>query len=162
VADEAWLRFGSGDRGTALATLERLTQLERSFEAPHYYLAHAYLIMGRDTDFLREARLAAELRGQAETIDVLGLAEQRLRSGGRPAMLEQLSASEAESCAHGTGSPVVVAEYRALANDRDGMLRWLAKAEATHDHNLPTLRGYPEFAAYRGDPEFVKIVQRLP
>lgn len=162
VADEAWLRFGSGDRGTGLATLERLVQLDRSFEAPHYYLAHAYLIMGRDTGFLREARLAAELRGQAETIDVLGLAEQRFRSGGREAMLEQLSASEAESCAHGTGSPVVVAEYRALANDRDGMLRWLAKAEATHDHNLPTLRGYPEFTAYRSDPEFEKVVQRLP
>jgi tetratricopeptide (TPR) repeat protein len=162
VADEAWLRFGSGDRGTALATLERLTQLDRSFESSHFYLAHAYLIMGRDADFLHEARLAAELRGQAETIDVLGLAEQRFQSGGRQAMLEQLSASEVESCARGTGSPVVVAEYRALANDRAGMLEWLAKAEATHDHNLPTLRGYPEFAAYRSDSEFVKFVQRLP
>ncbi|HEY1873908.1 MAG TPA: tetratricopeptide repeat protein [Steroidobacteraceae bacterium] len=162
VADEGWLRFGSGDRGTGIATLERLTQLDRSFEAPHYYLAHAYLIMGRDTDFLREARLAAELRGQAETIDVLGLAEQRFRSGGRQAMLEQLSASEAESCAHGTGSPVIVAEYRALANDREGMLTWLAKAETVHDHNLAPLRGYPEFAAYRSDPEFEKIVHRLP
>jgi tetratricopeptide (TPR) repeat protein len=162
VADEAWLRFGSGDRGTALAALERLEQLDRSFEASHYYLAHAYLILGRDVDFLREARLAAELRRQAEMIDVLGLAEQHFRSGGRQAMLEQLSASEAESCARGTGSPVVVAEYRALANDRDGMLKWLAQAEATHDHNLPTLRGYPEFASYRGDPEFVRIVQRLP
>jgi len=162
VADQAWLRFGSGDRGTALATLERLTQLDPSFEASHYYLAHAYLIMGRDTDFLREARLAAELRHQAETIDVLGLAEQHFRRGGRQAMLGQLSASEAESVARGTGSPVVVAEYRALANDRDGMLQWLGKAEATHDHNLPTLRGYPEFASYRSDPEFVKIVHRLP
>ena len=162
VADEAWLRFASGDRGAALATLERLVQLDSGFEASHYYLAHAYLIIGRDTDFLREARLAAELRGQAETIGVLGLAEERFRSGGRQAMLEQLSASEAENCARGTGSAVVVAEYRALANDRDGMLRWLAKAEATHDHNLPPLRGYPEFALYRNDPEFMKIVQRLP
>jgi tetratricopeptide (TPR) repeat protein len=162
VADQAWLRFGSGDRGTALATLERQVQFDRSFESPHYYLARVYLIMGRDRDFLREARVAAELRGQAETIDDLGLAEQRFRSGGRQAMLEQLSASEAERCARGTGSPVIVAEYRALADDRDAMLRWLAKAEATHDHNLPTLRGYPEFAAYRSDPEYQKILQRLP
>jgi tetratricopeptide (TPR) repeat protein len=162
VADQAWLRFGSGDRGTALATLERQVQLDRSFEAPHYYLSRVYLIMGRDGDFLREARVAAELRGQAETIDDLALAEQRFRSGGRRAMLEQLSASEAERCADGTGSPVVVAAYRALANDRAGMLTWLAKAEASHDHNLPSLRGYPEFTAYRSDPEFQKIVQRLP
>jgi tetratricopeptide (TPR) repeat protein len=162
VADEAWLRFGSGERTTALATLERLVQLDRSFESPHFYLAHAYLIMGRDADFLREAKLAAELRGQAETIDVLRLAEQRFLSGGHGAMLEQLSASEEQSCTRGTGSAVVVAEYRALANDREGMLKWLGTAQATHDHNLPTLRGYPEFGQYRSDPEFVKIVQRLP
>jgi tetratricopeptide (TPR) repeat protein len=162
VADEAWLRFGSGDRGGALATLERQVQLDPSFEAPHYYLARVYLIMARYGDFLREARVAGELRGQAETIDDLGLAEQRFRSGGRRAMLEQLSASEAERCARGTGSQVIVAVYRALANDRAGMLTWLAKAEAIHDHNLPTLRGYPEFAAYRSDPEFQEIVQRLP
>ena len=55
-----------------------------------------------------------------------------------------------------------MAEYRALANDREGMLTWLAKAEAVHDHNLAPLRGYPEFAAYRSDPEFEKIVHRLP
>jgi len=162
VADEAWLRFGSGERTTALATLERLVQVDRSFEPPHYYLSHAYLIMGRDADFLREARVAAELRGQAESLDVLRLAEQRFQSGGRQALLEQLSASEAESFAAGTGSAVVVAEYLALANDRDGMLKWLATAEAAHDHNLPTLRGYPEFAPYRSDPEFVQVVQRLP
>jgi len=162
VADEAWLRFGSGERTAGLSTLERLVQLDPGFESSHYYLAHAYLIMGREPDFLREAKLAAELRGQAETIDVLKLAEQRFVGGGRPAMLAQLSASEAERCARGVGSAVVVAEYRALANDRTGMLNWLATAERTHDHNLPTLRGYPEFADYRSDPEFLKIVQRLP
>ena len=162
VADEAWLRFGAGDHAAALATLERLVNDDRSFEASHFYLAQAYLVMGRDADFLREAKLAAELRRQAEMIDVLSLAEQRFLSGGRQGMLDQLSASEAERFERGTGSAVVVAEYRALANDREGMLSWLATAESHHDHNLPTLRGYPGFAAYRNDPAFVKVVQRLP
>ncbi|HVN45961.1 MAG TPA: tetratricopeptide repeat protein [Steroidobacteraceae bacterium] len=162
VADEAWLRFGSGERAIALATLERLVQLDASFAAPHHYLAQAYLIMGRDADFLREAKLTAQLRGQAETLDALKVAEQRFRSGGRAAMLEQLTASEAERCARGTGSAVVVAEYRALANDRAGMLEWLGTAAQTHDHNLPTLRGYPEFEPYRNDPAFLRVVQRLP
>jgi tetratricopeptide (TPR) repeat protein len=162
VADEAWLRFGAGDRAAAVATLERLVNDDRGFESSHFYLSHAYLIMGRDADFLREAKLAAELRRQAEAIDVLSLAEQRFLSGGRQAMLGQLSASEAERFQHGTGSAVVVAEYRALASDREGMLNWLATAESHHDHNLPTLRGYPEFEAYRSDPAFVKVVQRLP
>jgi hypothetical protein len=56
----------------------------------------------------------------------------------------------------------VVAEYRALAHDRAGMLLWLTTAQRTDDHNLPTLRGYPEFDEYHADTEFVKIVQRLP
>jgi hypothetical protein len=149
-------------RALGLATLEHLVQLDPGFEASHYYLAQVYLIVGRDAEFLREARLAAQLRGQAETLDVLELVEQRFLSGGRQGLLEQLASSEAQSCARGAGSPVVVAEYRALAHDRAGMLHWLATAQSTHDHNLPTLRGYPEFDEYRGDPEFVKIVQRLP
>jgi hypothetical protein len=73
-----------------------------------------------------------------------------------------LSDSEAGACARGSGSAVVVAEYRALANDRAGMLKWLGVAEAQHDHNLPDVRGYPEFAAYRSDPAFAAIVRRLP
>jgi tetratricopeptide (TPR) repeat protein len=162
VADEAWLRFGSGQRAIGLATLERLVQLDPGFESSHHYLAQVYLIVGRDSEYLREARTAAQLRGQTGTLDVLSIAEQRFLSGGRQGLLEQLSSSEAESCARGTGSAVVVAEYRALAHDRAGMLHWLATAQSTHDHNLPTLRGYPEFDEYRGDPEFVKIVQRLP
>jgi tetratricopeptide (TPR) repeat protein len=162
VADEAWLRFGSGQRASGLSTLEHLVQLDPGFESSHHYLAQVYLIVGRDAEFLREARVAAQLRGTAETLEVLKLAEQRFQSGGRQAMLEQLSASEAQSCGRGTGSAVVVAEYRALAHDRAGMLLWLTTAQRTHDHNLPTLRGYPEFDEYHADPEFVKIVQRLP
>jgi hypothetical protein len=77
-------------------------------------------------------------------------------------MLDQLSAAEADGLARGAGSALTVAEYRALANDRDGMLKWLAVAEARHDHNLPTLRGYPEFSAYRNDPAFLQILRRLP
>jgi len=162
VADEAWMRFATGQRAEGLSTLERLAQLDGGFSAVHFYLAHIYLIELRDADFLREAQTAAALRQQAEVTTVLRLAQQRFEAGGREAMLEQLSQSEADAWARGAGSPVVVAEYRALANDRAGMLKWLGVAEARHDHNLPDLRGYPEFAAYRDDPGFEEIVRRLP
>ena len=162
VADEAWIRFGAGQQAQALAALERLAQLDRNFVSSHSYLAHVYLILMRDEDFLHEAQAAAQLRGQMDVVAGLRLAEEQFRSGGRQAMLDQLSAAEADGLARGAGSALIVAEYRALANDRDGMLKWLVVAEARHDHNLPTLRGYPEFQGYRKDPEFVKIVQRLP
>jgi tetratricopeptide (TPR) repeat protein len=161
LADEAWMRFGTGRRTEGLATLERLAQIDPQFVSWHYYLAHAYLIQQRDADFLREARAAAGLRGQPEVIAALRLAEQRLKDAGPQAMLDQLSAEEAERWTHGAGSAVVVAEYRALAGDRAGMLKWLAAAEAGHDHNLPAIRGYPEFSAYLDDPAFQQILKRL-
>jgi Tfp pilus assembly protein PilF len=162
AADEAWIRFGIGQRNEALATLERMAQLDPNFVSWRFYLAHAYLVLSRDQDFLREALAAAELRGQSDAVASLRLAAQRFEDGGRPAMLEQLSAAEAEACERGSGSAVVVAEYRALAGDRAGMLKWLALAEARHDHNLPALRGYPEFSAYRNDPAFGEVLARLP
>lgn len=42
------------------------------------------------------------------------------------------------------------------------MLQWLEVAEARHDHNLPAVRGYPKFRAYRSDPAFQEILKRLP
>ena len=162
VADEAWIRFGSGQQAAGLATLEHLAQLDPGFVSWHSYLARAYLILGRDGGFLREAQAAAELRGQKDALARLHAVEEQFRSGGRGAMLNQLSANEADGLAEGAGSAVIVAGYRALANDREGMLKWLAVAEAGHDHNLPSLRGYPEFSAYRDDEAFQHILTRLP
>jgi tetratricopeptide (TPR) repeat protein len=162
AADEAWTRFEAGQRTEGLATLERLAQLDPNFVSWRAYLAHAYLILSRDQDFLHEALVAAELRGQPDVAARLRVAAQALQTGGRKAMLEQLGAAEAVAWKQGTGSAVVVAEYCALADDRDGMLKWLAAAEAGHDHNLPAVRGYAEFSAYRDDPAFREIVARLP
>ena len=161
VADEAWIRFGAGQRSDAVAALEHLAQLDRNFAAPHFYLAHAYLVLHRDADFLREARTAAELRGQTDVVPGLRLAEERLQAGGRQAMLDQLTDTEADNLARDAGSAVVAAEYRAVAEDRAGMLKWLAVAEQRHDHRLPDIPGYPEFSAYWSDPELQDILQRL-
>jgi|HubBroStandDraft_1064217.scaffolds.fasta_scaffold03781_5 tetratricopeptide (TPR) repeat protein len=161
VADEAYIRYGAGgQQDEAIATLVRLTQLDPSFESPHFYLSRIYLRAERDADFLREAVIAAQLRGQEDVVAELRLAEAELQRGGRPAMLDQLSLNEAARWQDGKGSAVYVAEYRALAHDRAGMLRWLTIAAESHDHNLPCVYGYPEFASYLKDPDFVAIVKR--
>ena len=161
VADEAFIRFGAGLRAAeATATLERLTRTDPSFESPHFYLSRIYLVGGRDADFLREAQTAAQLRGQPDVLAALRLAQQRLESSGRQAMLDQLSQSETDRWQRGLGSAVFVAAYRALAHDRPGMLRWLATAESHHDHYLPCLQGTPEFSSFRSDPGFVAVLNR--
>jgi tetratricopeptide (TPR) repeat protein len=161
VADEAYIRYGAGGPpNEAIASLLRLTQLDPGFESPHFYLSRIYLHVGRDTDFLHEAATAAQLRQQDDVRAELGLAEEKLHSGGRAAMLEQLSQSEAARWADGKGSAVFVAEYRALAHDHVGMLRWLAIAAEGHDNNLPALYALPEFSPYLKDADFVAIVNR--
>jgi len=161
VADEAYIRYGAGGPpNEAIATLVRLTQLDPGFESPHFYLSRIYLHVERDTDFLREAATAAQLRGQDDVRTELGLAEEKLHSGGRQAMLDQLSQSEAARWHDGKGSAVFVAEYRALAHDHVGMLRWLAIAAEGHDNNLPALYSLPEFSPYLKDADFVAIVNR--
>jgi tetratricopeptide (TPR) repeat protein len=161
IADEAYIRYSAGSGADdAVAALVRLTQLDPGFESPHFYLSRIYLLSGRDQDFLREALTAAQLRGQDDVLAQLHLAEEQLHSGGRQAMLDQLSLNEAARWHDGRGSAVYVAEYRALAHDRTGMLRWLAVAADGHDHNLPCLSGYPEFSRYLRDPDFVAVVNR--
>jgi tetratricopeptide (TPR) repeat protein len=162
VADEAWLRFDAGGRDSGVATLEHLAQLDPGFVSWHYYLAQAYLILGRDEDYLREAQTVARLRAKPDDVERMRLADAQFRNGGRTAMLAQLTTSEAAAFESGTGSAVTVAEFRALDNDRAGMLKWLGVAETRHDHNLSALRGLPEFAAFRADPAFMAIVNRLP
>ncbi len=161
VADEAYIRYGAGGPpNEAIASLVRLAQLDPGFESPHFYLSRIYLHVGRDTDFLREAATAAQLRQQEDVRAELGLAEEKLHSGGRAAMLDQLSQSEAARWADGKGSAVFVAEYRALAHDHVGMLHWLAIAAEGHDNNLPALYSLPEFSPYLKDADFVAIVNR--
>jgi len=162
VADEGWLRFSAGQREEGLATLERLVKIDPKFLSWHAYLARAYLVESRDADFLREALMAAELRGRTDITTRLQLAAQRFQAGGRAAMLDQLTASEAEAWKAGAGSAVLVAEYRALANDAAGLYSWLTIAEAQHDHNLSRLRSDPEFSAFLADPRFIAVAQRLP
>jgi tetratricopeptide (TPR) repeat protein len=163
VADEAYIAWGSGEQpAAAMAALERLTRTDPQFESPHFYLSRIYLLQGRDADFLREAQVAAQLRGQQDVLDNLHLAEARLHSGGRAAMLAQLAQAESDRWRAGRGSAVFVAQYDALAGNRSGMLQWLAIAEAHHDPYLPTLRGQPEFTAVRTDPAFLAVMNRTP
>ena len=162
VADEAWIRFATGDREHGLTMLEHLEQTDPQFVSWHSYLAHAYLIESRDADFLREAHTAAELRGQQDVAAELQRVGERLQQGGRQGMLEQLAADETARWERGVGSAVVIAEYHALAADRPGMLKWLGVAAQQHDHWLPGIRAFPEFAAYANDPALLQVLAGLP
>lgn len=152
IADESWTQFMAGQESQGLATLERLVRIDPKFVSWHAYLQRAYLVMDRDEDFLREAIATAELRGMTAVQARLQLVAERLRAGGRQAMLDQLTVDAIDAWQSGRGSAVDIAAYRAQAKDRAGMLKWLAVAASQHDHALITVPAGPEFKAYWDDP----------
>jgi DNA-binding CsgD family transcriptional regulator/tetratricopeptide (TPR) repeat protein len=124
-ADRALLLFHAGRVAAAVTDLERLARLGSGFASPHRYLANIYLIEARDADFLREARLVADLVDDPTQLAALDAAGVALASGGRPAMLEALIADRSERARSGAVSAYSVAWLRALAGDADGALAWL-------------------------------------
>jgi tetratricopeptide (TPR) repeat protein len=151
IADESWAQFLAGQREVALATMERLVRINPDFVSWHAYLQRCYLVLGRDKDFLREALATAELRGQADAAAQMAVVAQRYESGGRAAMLDQLTRDAVDAWRNGRGSAVTIARYRAQAKDRAGMIQWLAVAAAQHDYFVGVIAD-PEFNDYWNDP----------
>jgi len=158
IADESWTEFLAGRRDAGLATMERLVRIDPKFVSWHSYLQRCYLVLGRDEDFLREALTTAELRGQADAAARLGVVAEKYRSGGRVAMLDQLTADAIDGWQAGRGSAVGVAALRAQAKDRAGMVQWLSVAAAQHDHDLMGVPAGPEFEGYWDDPAVRQLV----
>lgn len=157
IADESWALFLAGRRDLGLATMERFVRIDPQFLSWHVYLQRCYLVLGRDADFLREALATAALRGNADAAARLALAAEKYRSGGRAAMLDQLTADAIEAWEAGHGSAVVIAEYRAQAKDRDGMIQWLRVAAVQHDTYLVGMLAAPEFTDYWDDPDVTQL-----
>lgn len=158
MADEGVIQFDCGKREQGLATLEKLAQNDPQFVSWHQYLMHAYLLMGRDAEFLRESITVARLRGQTDVETGLHVVQERLRQGGRTAMLDALTDVESNRIASGSGSALRAAQLRSLAHDKTGMLKWLTVSKARHEQGLASVELYLEFAAYRQDPDFRRFI----
>jgi tetratricopeptide (TPR) repeat protein len=160
VADEGWALFAAGHRNAGVSQLERLIAIDPGFADAHEWLARAYLIEGRDQDFLHAAKAAAMLRGQQKRLASLEGVTERLGQGGRAAMLGKLVEDAEQEWRQGSGSAMLPAIYEALAGDRVRTLQWLTTAETTHDHSLNLAR-MPVFESYGQDPVYKDVVAQL-
>jgi DNA-binding winged helix-turn-helix (wHTH) protein/tetratricopeptide (TPR) repeat protein len=152
IADESWTLFLAGRRDAGLATMERLVRIDPGFLSWHTYLERCYLVLGRDQDFLHEALETAELRGKADAAAHLAVVAEKYETGGRAAMLDQLTRDAVDAWKNGRGSAVIIAGYRAQAKDRTGMVQWLSVAATQHDIYLVGMTAAPEFNDYWNDP----------
>jgi tetratricopeptide (TPR) repeat protein len=152
IADESYALFLAGQRDAAIARMERLVRIDPDFLAWHTYLRRCYLVLGRDADFLREAFAIAKLRGETDAAAHLTVVSEKYKSGGRPAMLDQLTQDAVDAWQRAGSSAVIIAAYRAQAKDRAGVVHWLNVAAAKHDTYLIGLLAAPEFDDYWNDP----------
>jgi tetratricopeptide (TPR) repeat protein len=161
VADEALAEIGAGRPQAALVALERLVRSEPQFLSGHRYLAAAYFLLGRDSDYLREAQIAAHMRNEAAQEATLGAARADLAQGGRRAMLSSLASAARSAAGAGTGSALSAAEFSAWLGRRDAMIQWLDRSVARNEADLLGLPADPAFLSYRGDPRFRAILARV-
>jgi tetratricopeptide (TPR) repeat protein len=161
VADEGWALFAAGRRSAGLGQLERLAAIDPGFVDAHEWLARAYLLEARNEDFLRESTAAATLRNQQARLEQLAAAADRLRIGGRAAMLAQLAENAEREWRNAGASAMNPAVYCALAGDRVCTTNWLEIARATHDHELYMALNYPAFEDYQKDPTYQRVIAQL-
>ncbi len=152
VADAAFIALCAGHVATAQAALRRFVVLDPGLTAGHRYLAMTDLVAGDDRGYLDEQATALRLRGQTAGLAGLATARRALASGGRAAMLAQLTADAEAAFAGGTGTAATVARFRALAGDRAGLLHWLAISRARDESATTYIVNDPELRAWRGDP----------
>ncbi len=155
VADAALVEMSAGAVPAAIAALESLVRVDPGLCSGHRYLAMAYLIAGRDDDYLREAAVAARLMNRPARIAAVDRAAARHAAGGRAAMLAQLVADADAAAARGDGKSLDGLRYRALAGNRAAVLAWLARARAEANPELAYAAGDPCLVAWRADPQLL-------
>jgi Tfp pilus assembly protein PilF len=66
LADKALILFYAGSARDAVTLLKQLETDQPQFASPHYYLSAIALMQGDDTDYLREMKLMADARHDAQ------------------------------------------------------------------------------------------------
>ncbi|HEX8364666.1 MAG TPA: tetratricopeptide repeat protein [Allosphingosinicella sp.] len=160
-ADRALILFFAGRTEEGVAELRAMAASEPEFASPHAHLALIHLAQNRFEDHLREARIAAELRRDAEDLALVARGERGLAAGGPEGMLRALVAEQLRLRRSGRGSDYALAAAYARAGEKDLALRALEAARAGRDPRLVALRVDPMLRSLRGDPRFEAMVRRV-
>jgi len=159
LADKGLLLFHEGRVDEAEALLKQIETTQPGFVSSHRYLASIYFNRRDYPNYLREARLAAELSHNETDLAILHAAEQGYRARGERGMLEDMFEAEKKLYAQGRLSPFRVAQTAAMLGEKETALQHLELAYQKHDMFLLTAAMDPAFASLHSDPEFQKLLQ---
>jgi hypothetical protein len=119
-------------------------------------VVQALVQLGRPEEALAELRKL--FAGDAEVLD--GLSRGYAVGGSRGAMrrLAEISAARPSAV---SGGPFVVADWYALAGDRDRTLEWLTRVVDVRDPNAPYIGVWPDFVFVHDDARFQALRRRI-
>ena len=143
--------------GRAVAQLERTLEMNPSSEMALGLLGAAYEQTGRYDDAIA-AYQQAMARGGA---DLRGHLAHAYAVSGRRAEARTILDELLEELRTKYVPPYNIALIYAGLGEADEMFAWLEKAYGQRDSNIVNLAVAPEFDAYRSDPRFAALLERL-
>ena len=161
ASDEAYVRYLSGDRAAAIASLKRIILIDPEFSGARRYLAAIDLVEHDDAGFLEQGAASARLTHDPAQANMIATAANAYRAGGRDAMMASLVAWAEQAFEDDGGRAIFAAQMNAIAGNRASSLQWLARAEAVREPEIKSLFAYPAFVQYRTDPAFKRYFAPL-
>lgn len=158
LANKGLILFHAGQTQAALDILRPLKQNEPTLLSPPAYLATIYLATGRDNDFLREYRLAAEISGNRSASTIATAAEAGLRAGGRPEMLRRMFAEQQRQHAQDNEPAFKLALTAAMLGEEAAALDFLVQSIRRREPDILGIRLEPALAGLHGDARYQALV----
>ena len=158
LANKALILFHAGQAQAALDILRPLARSEPALLTPPAYLATIYLATGRDSDFLREYRRAAEISGQGPALAIAGAAEAGLRAGGRLEMLQRMFAEQQRQYAQDREPAFKLALTAAMLGDDLAALDFLDQSILRGEPDILGIQLEPALRPLQAEPRYQAMV----
>ncbi len=161
LANKGLILHHAGRTEEALAILEPLAEGHPRLLSPISYLATIYLDTGRDGDFVRAYRQAADLLNDDARRSIAAAADTGLAEGGRAGMLDAMLRTQEHL--HGTGqeSAFKLALTAGHKGDIPTSLRYLEKAIERKEPGILGIQLELPIATLNQSPRFAQLVDQI-
>jgi tetratricopeptide (TPR) repeat protein len=161
LADRGFILYGAGRSVEAIALLKEVAADDPSFQSPHSYLAQIYLVRGAYPEYLREAKLRAQLSHDVDGLAVVAAGEKGWADGGARGLLEATLEAQKALYSEDRLPAYSVATTSALLGRKAEALEYLHAALDKHEMQLVALAVDPGFAGLHGAAGFADIMARV-
>jgi tetratricopeptide (TPR) repeat protein len=161
LADQAVVRYTSGDQAGAVDELHEVERDEPNFWAAHHYLANLWLDQKNFPEYLVEMKRYAELSKDPLAMASSEAASRGWAQGGERGLLEALRKVQEEFFRNGKGSGYDLGHTCSMLGRNQEAIVDLKAAYAARDFRVIQLPTQAWTAPLKGDPGFEQLMQQI-